>query len=101
MKRRSFVTAAFAVSLLAAVITGQTSGVFSQEEGIQAPSLEPTKLLRYPDVFENQVVFCYAGDIWKSDFDGENVIRLTAHEGLEEFPKFSPDGSMIAFTESI
>ena len=98
MKRRSFVTAAFAVSLLAAVITGQTSGVFSQEEGIQAPSLEPTKLLRYPDVFENQVVFCYAGDIWKSDFDGENVIRLTAHEGLEEFPKFSPDGSMIAFT---
>ncbi|MCF0233672.1 MAG: PD40 domain-containing protein, partial [Thermoguttaceae bacterium] len=59
---------------------------------------EPTKLLRYPDIFENQVVFCYAGDIWKSDLDGQNVVRLTAHPGLENFPKFSPDGRWIAFT---
>ena len=59
---------------------------------------QPTKLLRYPDVYQDQVVFCYAGDVWKSDFDGRNVVRITAHQGLEEFPKFSPDGKYIAFT---
>ena len=26
----------------------------------------PTKLLRFPDVHGDQVVFCYAGDIWKT-----------------------------------
>ncbi len=97
MKRRLFSTT-LAILLLTALYTGQLSSVFSQEENAQTPSSEPTKLLRYPDVYENQVVFCYAGDIWKSDFDGNNVVRLTAHEGLEEFPKFSPDGKMIAFT---
>jgi tricorn protease-like protein len=26
----------------------------------------PAKLLRFPDVFGDQVAFCYAGDIWKA-----------------------------------
>ena len=57
-----------------------------------------TKLLRFPDIHGNQVVFCYAGDLWVASVDGGNATRLTAHPGIELFPKFSPDGKSIAFT---
>ena len=57
-----------------------------------------TKLLRYPDIHGDQLVFVYAGDLWTSSTDGGSAVRLTAHEGLELFPKFSPDGRSIAFT---
>lgn len=57
-----------------------------------------TKLLRYPDISGNEVVFCYGGDLWKAKTDGGLAVRLTAHPGQELFPKFSPDGKWIAFT---
>ncbi len=57
-----------------------------------------TKLLRFPDIHQDQVVFCYGGDIWKASAVGGTAIRLTAHAGQEIFPKFSPDGEWIAFT---
>ena len=59
---------------------------------------DTTRLLRYPDVWRFDVVFCYAGDLWTVKTKGGIATRLTAHEGLELFPKYSPDGSMIAFT---
>jgi len=61
-------------------------------------SIAQTKLLRFPDIHEENIVFCYAGDLWKVDAAGGNAIRLTAHPGVEVFPKFSPDGNWIAFT---
>ncbi len=57
-----------------------------------------TKLLRFPDIHDDQIVFSYAGDLWKASTDGGTAIRLTAHPGQELFPKFSPDGQTIAFT---
>jgi len=57
-----------------------------------------TRLLRFPDVHGNQVVFCYAGDLWLASSTGGAATRLTAHPGLEWFPRFSPDGQWIAFT---
>ncbi|MGN1064795.1 MAG: hypothetical protein ACI4QC_05250, partial [Thermoguttaceae bacterium] len=95
MKQLLSVKASFTASVLAAFFACFTASLQADEEQAGGTSPSPTKLLRYPDVFENQVVFCYAGDIWKSDFDGTKVSRLTAHEGLEEFPKFSPAGKMI------
>ncbi|MDR1484556.1 MAG: PDZ domain-containing protein [Planctomycetaceae bacterium] len=68
-----------------------------------AQTLTGTKLLRFPDIHNNVVVFCYGGDIWRTEIsDSPSVavqaIRLTAHEGQEVFPKISPDGKWIAFT---
>lgn len=60
--------------------------------------LGQTKLLRFPDVHGGEVVFCYAGDVWKAPATGGLAVRLTAHPGQELFPKFSPDGKWIAFT---
>lgn len=57
-----------------------------------------TKLLRFPDIHRDKVVFCYAGDLWIAPSTGGTAMRLTTHDGLELFPKFSPDGKWIAFT---
>jgi len=57
-----------------------------------------TRLLRYPDIEGDTVVFSYAGDLWKVPDDGGTARRLTAHPGLELFPKISPDGEWVAFT---
>ena len=57
-----------------------------------------TKLLRFPDVHGDRVVFVYAGDLWTASTDGGTATRLTAHPGLEVFPKFSPNGRWVAFT---
>jgi tricorn protease len=59
---------------------------------------EEARLLRFPDVQGDRVAFVYAGDIYTVSRSGGNAVRLTSHEGLELFPKFSPDGDMIAFT---
>jgi tricorn protease len=63
--------------------------------GASAP---PTKLLRFPDVHGESVVFTYAGDLWRAPSTGGMASRLTAHPGMELFAKFSPDGQWIAFT---
>ena len=57
-----------------------------------------TKLLRFPDVHGDKVVFTYGGDLWLSSTSGGLATRLTAHPGIEVFGKFSPDGKWIAFT---
>ncbi len=55
------------------------------------------RLLRFPDIHGDFVVFVYAGDIWRAPTAGGPAMRLTSHEGLELFPKISPDGRWIAF----
>ena len=65
---------------------------------LAAASPAGTRLLRYPDIHGERVVFVYAGDLWTAPDRGGRAVRLTAHPGLELFPKFSPDGSWIAFT---
>ena len=57
-----------------------------------------TKLLRFPDIHGDKVVFTYAGDLWLASPSGGLATRLTAHPGVELFAKFSPDGKWIAFT---
>jgi dipeptidyl aminopeptidase/acylaminoacyl peptidase len=65
---------------------------------LAAPAAAQTKLLRFPDIHGDRIAFCYAGDLWTAPAKGGTATRLTAHEGLELFPKFSPDGQWIAFT---
>jgi tricorn protease len=57
-----------------------------------------TKLLRFPDIHGDRVVFTYGGDLWVASTSGGGATRLTAHPGVEVFAKFSPDGKWIAFT---
>jgi tricorn protease len=65
------------------------------------PLAAQTRLLRFPDVFGDQVVFTYGGDLWKAPLQGGTAMRLTSAAGVEVFAKFSPDGRWIAFTGQI
>ena len=58
----------------------------------------PTKVLRFPDIHGDRVVFVYGGDIYTAPLAGGGAFRLTSHEGQELYPKFSPDGQWIAFS---
>ena len=59
---------------------------------------EECRLMRFPDIHQDKIVFVYAGDLWLVPSDGGIARRLTTHIGMELFPKFSPDGKMIAFS---
>ena len=56
------------------------------------------RLLRFPATNGNEIVFSYAGDLYKVSIKGGEAQRLTSHVGYEMFPRFSPDGKVIAFT---
>ena len=57
-----------------------------------------TRLLRFPDVCGDRIVFTYGGDLWAVGTQGGTAIRLTAGPGLEMAARFSPDCREIAFT---
>jgi tricorn protease len=66
----------------------------------QLAAAEPdeARLLRFPAIHGDQIVFTYAGDLYTVPAAGGVARRLTSHEGFEMFPRFSPDGKWLAFT---
>ncbi|MFW5878065.1 MAG: protease, partial [bacterium] len=65
------------------------SGLYGQNEA---------RLLRFPTIHKDKIVFTQAGDLYMVNADGGTARRLTSHVGYEMFAKFSPDGKHIAFT---
>lgn len=61
-------------------------------------AIADTRNLRFADIHKDNVTFVYAGDIYIADINTGKSTRLTSHKGLELFPKFSRDGSQIAFS---
>ncbi len=76
------------LGLCTAILLSLTSISFANE----------ARLLRFPAIHENQIVFTYAGDLYTVDAAGGTARKLTSHEGFEMFARFSPDGKSIAFT---
>src|SRR5919197_3350279 len=58
------------------------------------------RMFRYPAVSRDQIAFVYAGDIWLAPKKGGTAVRLTSSPGEESFPRFSPDGSKVAYSAS-
>ncbi|NPD84535.1 protease [Lentimicrobium sp. L6] len=59
---------------------------------------QESKMMRFPTMHGNQVVFTYAGDLYTVAKTGGIARKMTNDEGFEMFAKFSPDGKSIAFT---
>ncbi|MDY6889897.1 MAG: protease, partial [Pseudomonadota bacterium] len=65
---------------------------------VSAYETKDTRLLRFPDIHNQNVTFVYSGDIYIANTQTGESKRLTDHIGFETFPKFSPDGKRIAFS---
>ena len=57
-----------------------------------------TRLLRFPNTNGRQIVFCYAGELYTVAKEGGIARRITSGPGYTSFPRFSPDGTQLAFT---
>jgi len=78
---RTFLFSAFLISLPAILV--------AQDEA---------RLLRFPAVSGNTIVFSYAGDLYTVPVSGGMARKLTSDAGYEMFSHFSPDGTTVAFT---
>ncbi|HTS64911.1 MAG TPA: S41 family peptidase [Candidatus Acidoferrales bacterium] len=65
-----------------------------------APSRAQVKLLRHPTYSNGKVAFSYLGDLWVAGENGAGVTRLTDNAARDAYPRFSPDGSSIAFSSN-
>lgn len=59
---------------------------------------QEARLLRFPNVHGDKIVFSYAGDLYVVNSNGGTARKITSHNGYEMFAKFSPDGKNIAYT---
>ena len=66
----------------------------------QAKPAAPDGIYRQPDVSATHVVFVYGDDLWVVPREGGTAVPLASPEGVEAFPRFSPDGKRIAFVAS-
>ncbi len=55
-------------------------------------------MFRQPTVSQTQIAFVYAGDIWIVARKGGTATRLSSPQGEESFPRFSPDGTKLAYS---
>ena len=63
-----------------------------------APARIDARMMQMPAVSRTQIAFVYAGDIWIAPKTGGAAVRLSTPRGAESFPRFSPDGTRIAFS---
>ncbi|MFC1733984.1 PDZ domain-containing protein [candidate division KSB1 bacterium] len=59
---------------------------------------DEARLLRFPAIHGDQIVFSYSGDLYSVERSGGIARKLTSDIGYEMFARFSPDGKRIAFT---
>ncbi len=57
-------------------------------------------LPRFPQPFGDRIVFVANGNVWSVPKSGGTAVRLTSAPGQDMFPRVSPDGTWIAYTEA-
>ncbi len=79
------------VALAALLLVG------SGAEAVRADVKPSAGMMRQPDVSRTHIVFSYANDLWVVPRTGGVAVPLASPDGIEQFPRFSPDGQQIAF----
>jgi tricorn protease len=67
-----------------------------------AAAQDERPFVRYPAISPDgqTIAFSHQGDIWTVPVAGGSAMRLTIHEAYEASPRWSPDGSQIAFVSN-
>ena len=89
--RPSHVAAGAVATLLAAA--AMTSAPAAARADVQPQAT----MLRFPDIGPTHICFVYANDIWLVPREGGVATPLASPPGLEQYPRFSPDGKTVAF----
>ncbi len=53
--------------------------------------------VRFPNIYQDRVIFVAEDDLWLVSSEGGRAERLTAGVGEVRYPRFSPDGEQLAF----
>jgi tricorn protease len=64
----------------------------------QADDVPPGGMLQHPTISEDHVAFVYGGDLWLVGRDGGLATPIAGPAGVEQRPRFSPDGETLAFS---
>ena len=65
-----------------------------------APFAARAALPRFPQPYGDRIVFVADGNVWSVGKTGGTAERLTSAAGQDMFPRVSPDGRWIAYTEA-
>jgi len=84
MKKSLFITL-----ILLAFLSFHTNAQKNTAYFLTEPTLSPDG---------QKIVFVYENDLWQVNIDGGVASRLTAMDGAESNPRFSPNGQWIAFS---
>ncbi len=83
---------------LAALVSFPLHAAAAVEPAQASAEIRPhAGMMRTPDVSATHIVFAYANDLWTVPREGGLATPLASPPGAESFPRFSPDGSQIAF----
>ncbi|MFI5324211.1 MAG: DPP IV N-terminal domain-containing protein, partial [Thermodesulfobacteriota bacterium] len=85
----------FLLFCLVGILPAHAQPKNKQAEKERAPD---ALMLQSPDVSADKIVFVYAGDIWIVPKEGGVARQISSPKGDELYPKFSPDGTKIAFS---
>ncbi|MEM6366235.1 MAG: hypothetical protein AAF745_17530, partial [Planctomycetota bacterium] len=77
---------------------GAAFGSASQTNSDEDKAATNGGLLRSPDISKQHIVFAYADSLWIVSRDGGLASPLANASGVETSPRFSPDGTRVAFT---
>ncbi|MEA3209806.1 MAG: tricorn protease [Chthoniobacter sp.] len=73
-----------------------TAAAFAEDDA--TPERINAHLMQMPAVSQTQIAFVFAGDIWIAPKAGGAALRLSSPRGTEQFPRFSPDGTLLGFS---
>src|SRR5262245_46736648 len=87
-------------SVLLSCLTLSVTTLFAAESAGPTLAQGQARLLRHPTYSNGRIAFSYLGDLWIAKEDGSEVRRLTDHTARDILPRFSPDGTLIAFSSN-
>jgi tricorn protease len=86
--------------VLCAGLALSSVSAFAAETAGPALAQGQARVLRHPSYHQGKIAFSYVGDVWTANENGADLRRLTDHKARDIFPRFSPDGTRIAFSSN-